>query len=82
MNIQLLHLFLSALKSQLIIYDENPSFHLRHFSSNKRNCSRNLSNLTYIPRIKRYLIQKLIPNSQNKESLGLIDNILDINALF
>jgi hypothetical protein len=58
MNIQLLHLFLSALKSQLIIYDENPSFHLRHFSSNKRNCPRNLCNLTYIPRIIRYFIHQ------------------------
>lgn len=58
MNIQLLQLFLYDLKPQLIIYDENPSFHLRYFSSNKRNCPRNLCNLTYIPRIKRYFIHQ------------------------
>jgi hypothetical protein len=58
MNIQLLQLFLYDLKPQLIIYDENPSFHLRHYSSIKRNSSRNLCNLTYIPRIKRYFIHQ------------------------
>jgi hypothetical protein len=42
MNIQLIHLFLFALKPQSIFYDEIPSFHLRYFPLNKKNYPRNL----------------------------------------
>ena len=82
MNIQLIHLFLFALKPQSIFYDEIPSFHLRYFPLNKKNYPRNLYKFTYIPRIKALLYIQPKPNIQNKESLGLIDNILEMNALF
>ena len=37
---------------------------------------------TYIPWIKAFLYIQPKPNIQKKESLGLIDNVLDMNALF